>query len=332
MTKLLMAARTRKAGAVGKLSLAKMVCMVFVFCAATAIVSPAQIFKTIATFDGSNGDSPYLMSLVQGTNGNFYGTTELGGAHGSGTVFKITPGGTLTALYSFCALANCSDGANPYAGLVQATDGNFYGTTAGGGSRQYGTVFKITPAGTLTTLHSFNETDGASPVGGLVQATDGNLYGTTRGAYGQFPGTVFKITAAGTLTTLHGFNGTDGDNATGGLLQATNGAFYGTTAVGGDLRLCGGSGCGTVFSVSMGLGPFVKTLPAAGEVGAKVIILGTKLTGATSVSFNGTPAKFTVVSKSEITTRVPRGATTGKIKVKTPHRTLLSNVPFRVRR
>jgi hypothetical protein len=109
-----------------------------------------------------------------------------------------------------------------------------------------------------------------------------------------------------------------------GLLQATDGNFYGTT------KAAGSNLWGTVFSVSVGLGPFVATRPALGKVGTLVAILGTDLTGATSVSFNGTAAVFTVVSNSLITATVPAGASTGKIQVVTPTGTLSSNVPFRV--
>jgi uncharacterized repeat protein (TIGR03803 family) len=216
---------------------------------------------------------------------------------------------------------------------VQATDGNFYGTTSISGGNGYGTVFKITPEGELTTLYSFLPSEGNRPYAGLVQATDGNFYGTTSegGADGTCDppygcGTVFKITSAGELTTLHTFNGTDGAYPFGALLQATDGTFYGTTPDGGAKN----NGSGTVFSLSVGLGPFVETLPTSGKVGAKVIILGTDLTGATSVRFNGTPAKFKVVSKSEIETDVPSGATSGTVEVKIAKKTLKSNVVFRV--
>jgi uncharacterized protein (TIGR03437 family) len=111
------------------------------------------------------------------------------------------------------------------------------------------------------------------------------------------------------------------------MAQDTNGNFYGTTYSGGGGR----SAAGTVFRVSVGLGPFVKTLPTSGRVGMRVGILGTNLTGATSVTFNGTPATFTVVSPSLIGTNVPTGATTGTVQVVTPSGTLSSNVPFRVR-
>ena len=127
-----------------------------------------------------------IAGLLQATDGNLYGTT--GGtcsSNGCGTIFKITPSGTLTTLYTFCSQSGCPDGDDPTAGLVQAADGALYGTTnRGGANGNYGTIFKITSSGALTTLYSFCSqsscTDGKSPyLGGLVQAADGNLYGTT---------------------------------------------------------------------------------------------------------------------------------------------------------
>ena len=286
------------------------------------------------SFDGADGAEP-LAGLIQAANGNFYGTTLYGGAstncaYGCGTVFEITPSGTLTTLHSF----DGTDGATPYAGLVQTSYGSFYGTTAGGGANNNGMVFKITPSGTLTTLYNFCSksgcTDGAGPDAGLVQATDGNFYGTTSGGGANNNGTVFKITPSGALTTLHSFAGTDGANPFGGLVQATNGTFYGTTMSGGASTNCS-YGCGTVFSLALGLAPFVETLPTFGKVGQRVAILGNTLTGATSVTFNGTPATFTVnPSGSAITTTVPSGATTGKLCVRTPGGMLMSNVAFQV--
>ena len=304
-----------------------------------------------------DGVSPYA-GLVEGTDGNFYGTTTNGGANcfsggGCGTVFKITPTGKLTTLYNFCSLVGCTDGADPQAGLVRGADGNFYGTTPYGGANigtyqpmtgiGAGTVFKITPSGQLTTLYSFCSqagcTDGQTPLAGLVQGTDGNFYGTTAyggtnaatvGSFGA--GTLFKITATGTLTPLHNFCAqaacADGEYPMAGLVQNTNGEFYGTAELGG--ANCAPDGCGTVFSLSVGLGAFVETQTTSGKVGTAVTILGTNLKGATSVTFNGTPADFTVVSASEITTTVPTGATTGTVQVVTPRRTLSSNVAFRV--
>jgi uncharacterized repeat protein (TIGR03803 family) len=231
-------------------------CLVLVFAtgAATQAQAQAPTFTVLHSFDGTDGSAPYA-ALVQATDGNFYGTTSgVGPSANNGTAFKITPNGTLTTLYSFCSLSSCADGTNPLAALVQATDGNFYGTTPDGGANGYGTVFKLTAGGTLTPLHSFNVTDGAYPRGGLVQGTDGNFYGTTSGTHpitGTFVGfgTVFNITPSGTLTTLHSFDFTDGYFPSAGPVQATDGNFYGTTAEGG------ANGDGTVFSLSVGLGP-----------------------------------------------------------------------------
>jgi len=230
-------------------------CAALLLCA-TPIGLPAQILTTLVSFNGTNGDFPGNGALVQGTDGNFYGTT-LGSGNGSkgaaGTVFKITPGGELTTLYNFCSKSGCTDGATPYAGLIQASDGNLYGTTFQGGANDSGTVFRITSGGALTTLYSFCSqpgplgppfgcADGVSPSVGLIQASDGNLYGTTPSGGATNPiglggpngiGTVFRITLGGTLTTLYSFCSqpqcADGGQPTAGLIQATDGNLYGTT-------------------------------------------------------------------------------------------------------
>ncbi len=340
-------------------------------------ITSAGVLTTLHSFEGNDGAYPQA-GLILASDGNFYGTTEWGGAHGFGTVFRITPDGTLTTLYSFCAQSGCPDGGLPVAGLIQATSGSLCGTTSSGGNNDVGTVFKITLGGALTTLHSFDGNDGGLPAAGLIQATDGNLYGTTpwggTGIYGNW-GTVFKITPDGTLSTLYNFGSqqSDGSSSDAALVQGTDGNFYGTTSYGngtifkitpgGTLStlysFSGGtdgagpdaglvqstdgnfygttrndtncvSNCGTVFRLSVGLSPFIETQPTSGTVGAPVTILGTNLTGATSVTFNGTPATFTVVSDSEITTNVPAGATTGTVQVTTPGGTLTSNADFQV--
>jgi uncharacterized repeat protein (TIGR03803 family) len=300
-------------------------------------ITPGGTLTTLYSFcsqgvypDCTDGLNP-LAPLVQATNGDLYGTTCCGGASDNGTVFKITPSGTLTTLHTFAGYP--TDGSFPTAALIQATNGDLYGTVNSGGANcapgGCGTVFKITPGGTLTTLHSFDETDGDNPEPGLVQATNGNFYGTVSyGGTGNW-GTLFEITPNGTFTTLYTFCPLrspcpDGEVPNGGLVQATNGTLYGTASGGGT------SNDGVVFSLSVGLGPFVETQTTSGKVGEIVKILGTDLTGATSVSFNGTAAAFTVVSPSLITARVPAGATTGTVQVVTPSGTLSSNVPFRV--
>jgi uncharacterized repeat protein (TIGR03803 family) len=293
-------------------------------------ITPSGTYTTIHGFNGiPDGGSP-LAAMVQAPNGKLYGTaSDLGNSGSYGTVFTITLGGKYTVVHQF----NNTDGAYPFGGLIVGTDGNLYGQTDLGGASQYGafgTVYKMTPSGKVTTLHSFEQTDGDNPISNLVQGTDGNFYGTA--SYGgKYPnyGTIFKITSTGKFTTLENFDSTDGSYPYAGLIQATNGKFYGETFAGGSSTACP-YGCGTVFSLSVGLGPFVEALPDSGKVGAAVRILGTDLTGVTSVTFNGTSAQFKVVSKSEIDTNVPSGATTGTVEVKTANDTLKSNVPFRV--
>jgi uncharacterized repeat protein (TIGR03803 family) len=300
-------------------------------------ITPGGTLTTLYSFCSlagcADGEEP-LAGLVQATNGDFYGTTYSGGANSDGTVFKVTPSGTLTTLYSFCSLAGCADGATPVAGLVQATNGDLYGTTYLGGANSDGAVFKITPSGTLTTLYSFCSlagcADGQGPWAGLVQATDGNFYGTTYSGGANSDGTVFKITPSGTLTTLYSFCSlagcADGEEPRAGLVQATNGDLYGTTTWEG----AGSKGAGTVFSLSVGLGPFVSFVRGSGKVGQTAEILGQGFTGTTGVSFNGTAATFAVVRDTFLMATVPTGATTGSLTVTTPGGTLTSNQPFRV--
>ncbi len=188
---------------------------------------------------------------VQGTDGNFYGTTTFGiGGGPTGVVYKITPAGKYTTLYAF----NGTSGASPDAPLIQGTDGNFYGTTALGGktvnpvcygsNSTCGTVFKMTPAGKVTFIYEFDKTHGAGPIGPVIQGTDGNFYGTTSAGGTSGFGVVFKLTSAGVLTVLHDFNGTDGQTPDAGLVQANDGNFYGVASAGGTL------GFGTIFKIT----------------------------------------------------------------------------------
>lgn len=203
-------------------------------------------FDVLYSFKGGslNGASPQA-PLLQLPDGSFYGTTGSGGAVGKGTVFKITPQGDLTVLHSF---AGGADGANPEAGLILAKDGNFYGTTSSGGTSQFGTVFRMTPAGVVTVLHSFtqNNGDGAFPSAALLQATDGNLYGTTQfGGISGF-GIVFRVTLEGNFAVVHSFTSSEGYRPYAALIQGSDGNLYGTTSSGG---ATGASG--TVFSLTL---------------------------------------------------------------------------------
>jgi uncharacterized repeat protein (TIGR03803 family) len=249
------------------------------FCAAAVTTSPAQTLNILHQFNGRDGAHPDS-SLTQDTSGNLYGTTMWGGANSDcgesgddscGTVFKITPTGTLTTLYSFCSQPNCADGSNPTGALALVTDsqGNLYlyGTTGTGGTG-YGTIFELN--GTLSTLYSFSGTDGGGPWAGLVLGEDRNLYGTTylfgaANVGANSGGTVFKITPSGTLTELFNFcaqaqltpacaNGpADGSNPTGALVEDSNGNFYGTTSAKGK------NNAGTVFELSLSNGTATLT-------------------------------------------------------------------------
>jgi len=224
---------------------------------------------TVARLGLIGASIPANMTLVEAPDGDLYGTTSKGGGGGAGMVFKVSSQGTLSVVYQFCPALDCPDGGSPADGLVLAGDGNFYGTTTGGGANNAGTVFKMTPAGVLTTLYSFCAQkacpDGAFP-GPLIQASDGNFYGAaSTGGISDNPvcpepfgcGTVFKITPTGVFSTLHQFcaeqlcldgaqPGIASNPSTGiGLIQASDGNLYGTTQYGG------GADAGEIFRVTL---------------------------------------------------------------------------------
>jgi len=210
-------------------------------------ITPAGTESVLYSFAGGTDGAHPGAGLVLGANGDLYGTTIVGGASNDGTVFRITSAGTESVLYSF---AGGTDGAHPRAGLVMDASGNLYGTTNKGGTSNDGTVFKITPAGTKSVLHSFaGGTDGAHPYAGLVLGANGDLYGTTNGGETSGLGTVFKITPDGTESVLHSFNLSPGERTDGAfpasrLVLGAGGNLYGTTIAGG------ASGRGTVFKIT----------------------------------------------------------------------------------
>jgi uncharacterized repeat protein (TIGR03803 family) len=207
----------------------------------------AQIWSTIYSDSnailstGSSGGNPFS-ALVQGSDGNFYGTTRNGGGSGVGTVFQITSSGSLTTLYSF---TGGGDGGNPTSALVEGTNGFFYGTTGTNGSGGSGTVYSITPGGSVNVLYSFTGgDDGGNPYAGLVTGTDGNFYGTTETDGAHEVGTIFRISYSGSLDTLYSFTGgADGGNPFASLITGTDGNLYGTAVT-------GGTGGGTAYSIT----------------------------------------------------------------------------------
>jgi uncharacterized repeat protein (TIGR03803 family) len=179
-------------------------------------ITPSGVFTLLLSFTGTNGSGP-AAGLVKDISGNFYGTTQFGGTNDdNGTIFRITPGGVLTHLFSFRG----RDGNYPLSALALGNDGSFYGTTSGdrtfGGTNTFGTVFRITPAGSLTTLIAFNGANGACPVSGLARGTDGNFYGTTFLGGSGGGGTLFRLVEPPVVT---------GTAAAGGAVKLTWTAF-----------------------------------------------------------------------------------------------------------
>ena len=267
-------------------------------------MTPDGTLTTLSSLGAEDsGGAPYA-GLVQGTDGNFYGTGSRGG-NGNGMVFTVTATGTFTMLYGFCAQSGCSDGMSPFAGLVQGTDGNFYGATNSGGNfnacsleQGCGTIFKIAADGTLITLHAFDSTDGFNPQGTLALGSDENFYGTTHDGGANNFGTVFTVTPAGTLTTIHSFDQTNGAMPYAGLVQATNGKLYGTTSSGGASSNCDG-GCGTVFSLDVGLSGGAVTLSRTALTFAKQVVNTTSTAKTITLTNSGTiPLVFNNVTIS----------------------------------
>ena len=286
-------------------------------------LTPRGDLTILVQFDGSDGDYP-VGPLVQGSDGRLYGIANAStNSGGPCVVFSVTTAGTDFTYYVFQDAYIYSD-----AGLVQGNDGNFYGTVytniAGPGE-----VFKITPSPNYarTVMCSFNGSFGSNPYPGPLLATHGNFYGVANSGGKDGFGTLYEYDAdTQKCTDQWDFTaGTDGAYPSAPLIQNTNGVIYGDAQKGGS-----NYGYGAFFEYDIHLKPFVSLLPTSGKVGATVEILGQGLTGTTAVSFNGTAAKFTVVSNTYMTAVVPNGATNGFVTVTTPKGTLKSNRQFQV--
>ena len=284
---------------------------------------PSGTVTVLYAFVGSIDGAAPFSALVQGTDGNFYGTTSSGGTANGGTVFQMTPSGTVTVLHPF---RGGTDGASPRASLIQGTDGNFYGTTSAGGTADNGTVFRMTPNGSVTVLSgsAFAGVEaGRNPEAALIQATDGNFYGTTYtgtaylyGPVGYMPceihfmcGTVFQMTPSGAVTWLpflgQGFaDGTFGNHLTAALIQATDGQLYGTASAGG-----GDVTDGTIFRTTPdGHGGFVREVLHRFNGGADGAFPLAALIQATDGNFYGTTALGGTFNDGTVFQMTPSGA------------------------
>jgi uncharacterized repeat protein (TIGR03803 family) len=280
-------------------------------------ITPTGQFTVLHTFcsrtnciDGAN---PYFPP-IQGSDGNFYGTTYDGGKRGGGVVYELTASGTYEVLHNFCGQNETCE-SDPST-IVEDANGNLFGTTVYGIS----VVFEINSTHHYRILNTIL----GSPFVGLTLANDGNFYGLTQEGGTANEGTIFEVTPAGEFTSLFSFVNPEGyDPAPGPLFQGTDGNLYGGT-------LYGPPPCcyGTIFRLSNGFSRLVKTVPVAGKVGQDVLILGRGLIGSSSVTFNGVAAAFTVESDTYIKATVPAGATTGAVSVVTPSGTLNSNPQF----
>jgi uncharacterized repeat protein (TIGR03803 family) len=284
-------------------------------------ITPSGAFTSLGPTPGGS-TAPLLLA----TDGNFYGTTMNGGTQDLGTIFRMTPDGISTIIFDNFSYRN---GAVPYAPIMQASDGNFYGTTYRAGVNKDGVAFVMKPTGAFHVLHSFPDpnvpSDGYYPFAGILQASDGNFYGAASDFAIDGVGVIFKITPAGTYSVAYNLNATTADDPQSTPMQHTNGKIYGITLLGGTPEL------GVVYSLDLGLPPFVRLLPTSGAVGTSIGFLGQGFTGTTAVSFNGIAATFNVESDTYLTATVPTGATTGIVSVTTPGGVLNSNQAFQVK-
>lgn len=284
-------------------------------------ITPAGKFTTIGpnSLEVCDGGP-----LTVGTDGNLYGTARSGGTNQLGSVFRLTPAGALTVLFS----GDSAHGDDPVGPVVQGNDGNFYGTMSAGGAGAFGVVFRLTGSGTFTALHSFGLdliNDGTSPFAGLVAASDGKFYGATSGGQGSGSvpyGNLFSVTSNGTYKLLYAFDGTHGYLAQGTPMQHTNGKIYGLAE--GDLLLNGGA----AYSLDNGAPPFVQLVTRWGIPGQAIGILGQGLSTTTQVTFGSAVANFNPVSDTFLTVIVPANGTTGFVTVTTASGAVQSNRKF----
>ena len=235
-------------------------------------ITPAGALTVVVHFTGTTGaakGSGPVAGLTLAADGSLYGTTSAGGATDNGTLFKVTTAGVFSTLIEFTGLSGVAKGSAPSAELLRYTDGNFYGTTIGGGASENGTIFKMTPSGVLTTLAEFTGTGGgvrgSAPAARLIGNTSNVLFGTTSTGGSNNRGVVFKITTAGAYTLLSQFTGTGGntrgDTPSGPLAIGADSNLYGVTEAGG------ANDIGVVFRVTQTGGAYTLLHQFDGTVG-----------------------------------------------------------------
>lgn len=288
-------------------------------------VPSTRILKTIYTSDFTHG-SGFFTSPLQASDGTLYLAAEGGGASFCGSILGLTLAGAVLESHSF----PCQPGGATPGPIIQANDGNIYGTTQQGGNNGgfNSTIFELSAAG-LQVLYNFGTvtSDGSFVLAGLTQGTDDNFYGAAALGGAHNAGSLFELTSGGTYSKLYDF--LQRQNPTYQYPQAaptqhTNSFFYGVTTYGGRNAL------GQVYRLSQGLGSFVTFVRAQGKAGSQAQILGQGLTGTASVTFNGVPAAFRIVSDTYLTATVPAGAGSGRVVVVTPSGSLTSNKNFNV--
>ena len=315
--------------------------------------------KTLASLSSSTGDNPNAAPTLN-SDGYLYVPCTYGGAQGYGSVVKVkTTGGTLSTIYSFDSMTNGADGLNPYGDLTVGTDGRLYGTTGYGGTNNNGVIYSMTTGGSYKLVHSLaaDGSEGYLPYAGVVEASDGNFYGTTyHGGTPPYPGTdvdgvLFKVAALLPIITSYtptsGAAGTSvvitGKNLTGAQLVSFNGVSA-TFTVNSDTKITTTVPNGAVdglLIVKTGTGqataatrfdvPSISSFtPTSAKAGAMVTITGKEFTDATTVTFNGISAKFTVTNDTTISATVPSGSATGKIAVTNNAGTGTSSATFTI--
>jgi uncharacterized repeat protein (TIGR03803 family) len=279
---------------------------------------------SLYTFSASQG-LPYRMIL--GENGNFYGLTLTNGTKGLG-IFRLTPSGSFSWLVPSAGVY----GGYGMPSLIEAVNGNFYGTVPQGGSAEAGSIYQVTPAGAMKTLYEFSEKQLGLPET-LLQASDGMIYGTTRGEYTTgFHGysRIFRLDpSSGALQTVYSFKNLALGECECRMVQGSDGKLYGVS------ENIGTYGGGTIWVLDAGLPPPLPHVgglfPPSGNAGQKVLLWGKNLLGATAVSFNGTAAShFSVPSSQGVWAWVPDGASTGPVTVTTPNGSFTTTDNFTV--